>query len=80
MGKGEVASEVAVMLNCEKSTVSYHVKRFVRWDLLRLVGCDKIKVYELTPLGSRVLAGSERGFEEYGGFGGLPIQVFYCGA
>jgi len=64
IGKGEVASSVADVLNCEKSTVSYHVKRFVKCDLLRLVVCDRIKVYELTPLGSKVPAGSEREFEE----------------
>lgn len=58
-GKCEVASAVVDMLDCGKSTVSYHVNRFVKWVFLRLVISDKIKVYELIPLCSKVLAGSE---------------------
>lgn len=59
VGAGKIAAEAAKLLGCSKSTVSYHVNRFQEKGLLRLKIDDVIKVYELTPFGSKVLTRSE---------------------
>jgi len=59
VGSGTAATDVVKSLGCSKSTVSYHVKRFVEQDLLRLKFRDVRNFYELTPLGSKVLTRSE---------------------
>jgi len=59
VGAGKIASEIAKLLGCSKSTVSYHVNRFQKKNLLRLTIDDCFKVYELTSFGSKVLTRSE---------------------
>jgi DNA-binding MarR family transcriptional regulator len=59
VGAGRTATDVVKLLGCSKSTVSYHVNRFVEQDLLRLKFRDVRKFYELTPLGSKVLTRSD---------------------
>lgn len=59
IGAGKTATEVVKLLGCSKSTVSYHVNRFQKKNLLRLTIDDCFKVYKLTSFGSKVLTRSE---------------------
>lgn len=60
IGSGEIATDVAKSLKCCKSTVSYHVNRFEKHDLIQIIIKDVFKKYELTLLGSKVLTRSEK--------------------
>ena len=59
IGAGKTASEVGKLLGCSKSTVSYHVNRFEKHNLLQLRFRDASKYYGLASFGSKVLTRSE---------------------
>lgn len=59
LGANGVASEAQRVLGCVKSNVTYWKDKLVRAGALRLKCDGVIKYYELTELGSKILAGSE---------------------
>jgi len=59
LGSGNTASVVAKTIPCAKSTVSYWKTRLVNMGALRLQCRDVVKIYSLTPYGSKLLVGSE---------------------
>lgn len=59
IGAGKTAAEVVKLLGCSKSTVSYHVNRFEKHNLLQLRFRDVSKHYGITSFDSKVLTRSE---------------------
>lgn len=66
LGAGNKASDVANMLDppCVKSNITYWTKKLLSMGALRLQTKDVIKVYSLTPYGSKLLARSEGAVSE----------------
>jgi hypothetical protein len=61
LGAGNKASDVAKVIGCGKSSVSYWKNKLLRMGALRLQCHDIYDVFSLTPFGSKLLTGSERG-------------------
>jgi hypothetical protein len=61
LGAGNPACHVAEAVGCSRSNVSYWKDKFLDMGALRLHTRDVIKLYQLTPLGSRLLTTSESG-------------------
>jgi DNA-binding MarR family transcriptional regulator len=59
LGADCTASEVAQDLGCCKSNVTYWKDKLVDMGALRLRTVDVVKLYSLTPYGSKLLTGSE---------------------
>jgi hypothetical protein len=59
LGADGVAAEAQRMLGCVKSNITYWKNKLVKGGALRLRCDGVIKYYELTELGSKLLAGSE---------------------
>lgn len=67
LGTGNPASVVALSVKpkgCAKSTVTYWKNKLITVGALRLKTPGIVKYYELTPFGSKLLAGSEGGLTE----------------
>jgi DNA-binding MarR family transcriptional regulator len=63
-GEGHYQKQIASALSLSKSDVSYHIKKFLKKKLLKKNGNTKPLLYDLTPLSSKLLTWSERGFCE----------------
>lgn len=61
LGAGNPASQVANAVGCSRSNVSYWKDKFIDMGALRLQTRDVVKIYRLTPYGSRILTTSESG-------------------
>ena len=59
LGAEGVASEAVRVAGCCKSNVTYWKNRFIQAGALRLKQDGIVKYYELTPYGSKLLAGSD---------------------
>lgn len=61
LGAGNKASDVAKMVKppCTKANITYWTKKLLKMGALRLQTKDVIKIYSLTPYGSKLLTRSE---------------------
>ena len=59
LGAGNPASQVAKIVGCSRSNVSYWKDKFLSIGALRLQVRDVVRIYRLTPYGSKVLTMSE---------------------
>lgn len=61
LAAGNYAAKIARIIGINKSAMNYWTRKFLKQGLIRLSCHDVVKIYELTPLGSRILTGSDRG-------------------
>jgi len=61
LGAGNKACDVAKVVGCSKPNVSYWKNKLLDMGALRLQCHDVYDVFSLTPFGSKLLTGSERG-------------------
>jgi len=59
LGAGSTATETARVLGCCKSNVTYWKNKLLDMGALRLQVADVVKIYQLTPFGSKSLTRSE---------------------
>jgi len=59
LGAGNYPAKVAKILGIHRSAVHYWVKKFLKLGYIELQCKDVVKFYRLTPLGSKILTGSE---------------------
>lgn len=63
-GAGSTATETAKALGCTKANITYWKNKLLDIGAIRLQTSDVIKIYSLTPYGSKLLTRSERGLVE----------------
>ena len=60
LGAGNTASDVAKSCGCSKANITYWKNKLLDMRALRLQTSDAVKLYSLTPYGSKILARSDR--------------------
>ena len=60
LGAGNTASDVAKSCGCTKANITYWKNKLLNIRALRLQTSDAVKLYSLTPYGSKILARSDR--------------------